>query len=250
MLIFLLVLVFLLFLKFYFKQKPIWVKIGLKISTPHWWSDAAPPYWLADNIEVGDQEIGFFNQKVVEIEDVQVFETSGKEKNVYLTVNLLANYNSKNEKYTFKGQSVEIGGPLELHIDNVFVQGLVTFVSENTGDFQEVVVTGQVENKYPWEVENIKAGDKMKDGQGRTIAEVLDKQVVLADYLTTDYQGNVYLRKRPDRRDAEFKIKLRVKKQKGNLYFRYEQKVKIGENLFLQFKENDLDYLNIISIEK
>lgn len=250
-LIFLLAFAFLFFLAFYFKERPTWVKAGIKISSPHWWSkDTIPPYWLADTIKIGDKEIGIFNQVVVQVEDVQVFETTKERKDVYLTVKLRANYNKRIDRYVYKGQPVEVGSPIELHLGKTFVQGLVTFVANKEEKLEEFVITGKVINKFPWEVENIKVGDKMKDGQERVIAEVIDRKIELADYLTTDWQGNVYLRKRPDRRDAIFKIRIKASQRGSNFYFRQEQKLKIGEKLFLQFENGDLDYLSIMKIEK
>jgi hypothetical protein len=250
-LIIILVLGFLFFLRFYFRQKPTWVGVELKMSSPHWWAeDTVPPYWLADSIDVGDEELGFFNKKVAEVKDIRVFETTEEVKEVYLSLDLRANYNSKTEKYNFKGQAVEIGSALELHLDDVFVQGLVTAISSEEDKTKEVVITGEVENKYPWQVENIDVGEQMKDGQERVVAEVLEKELFLADYLTTDWQGNLYLKKRPDKRDGIFKIRIKVDEIGDNYYFVNEQKVKIGEQLFLQFENSELDYLNIIDIEE
>ncbi|GAJ22106.1 unnamed protein product, partial [marine sediment metagenome] len=56
-LIFLLAFAFLFFLAFFFKERPTWVKIGVKISSSRWWSkETIPPYWLAENIKIGDKE--------------------------------------------------------------------------------------------------------------------------------------------------------------------------------------------------
>lgn len=250
-LIFLLAFAFLFFLAFYFKERPTWVKIGVKISSPRWWArETIPPYWLAETIKVGDEEIGFLNQPVAQVEDVQIFETSEDRKDVYLAVKLKANYNKRTNKYTYKGQPVEIGSPIELHLGKTFVQGLITFVSKKEEEPGEFIITGKIINVFPWEAGAVKAGDEMTDGQKRVIAKVEDRKIELADYLTTDWQGNVYLRKDPIKRDAIFKIRIKVSKRGGNFYFRKEQKVKIGEELFLQFENGDLDYLSIMKIEK
>jgi len=250
-LVFCLVLAFLFFLSFYFREKPTWVKVGIKLSSSNWWSRGTiPPYWLADSIEVGDQEIGAFNKVSAQVEDIQVLETTEEIKDVYLKLKIKANFNKNKQQYSFKGQTISVGSPMELHLGDSFVQGLITFVQQEEGIAEDLIISGKILNVFPWVLEPIEIGDKMKDGQGRVIAEVLEKQVTLADYLSTDWQGNVYIKKRPDRRDAFFKIKVRVSKRGSTYYFRQEQKVKVGEELYIQFENGELDYLSIIAIEK
>ncbi|MFV1917556.1 MAG: hypothetical protein ACC618_03710 [Patescibacteria group bacterium] len=259
LLIFILALGFLVFLSFSFKEKPASVRVGVKIWSPRWWSrNTIPPYWLADAISVGDKEIDVFGKPVAEVKDIQVFETSDNVKDVYLTVGLAANHSKKTGKYTFKGQPVEVGAPIELHLGNTFIQGLVTFVSKEQEVQDELIVTGKMINTkdgrgiypFPWEAEAVNVGDKMTDGQGRVVAEIVDRRIKLPDHLTTDALGNVHVRKNPLKRDATFKIKIKVSRRGDNYYFRGEQKVKVGEKLFLQFESGDIDYLSIIKIEK
>lgn len=250
-LIFFLAFAFLFFLAFFFKERLTWVNIGIKISSPSWWTtDTIPPHWLADNIKIGDKEIGIFNKPVAQIEDIQVFETGNNRKDVYLTVKLKANYNERADRYTYKGQLVEVGAPIELHLGKTFVQGLITFIAEKEEEEEEFLITGKVISLFPWEAEAVKAGDEMADGQGRVIAKVKERKIELADYLTTDWQGNVYLRKRPDKRDVVYKIKIKTSKRGNNFYFREEQVVKVGKKLWLQFRNGDLGYLSIMKIEK
>jgi hypothetical protein len=250
-LIFLLALVFLSFVWFYFRDRQTWVTVNIKATSPQWWNNTPPPpYWLADSLEVGAIEYGVLNKPQAEIVDTQIFETGDSRKEVFLTVRLKSGYNKNTKQYNYQGQPVEIGSPIELHFGRVFVQGIISSIADKDEKTESFIVKGKVFDIYPWEAEAVKVSEVMKDGQGNIVAEIFDKDISLADYITTDFNGNVYVKKRPDKRDVVYTIKLKAIERAGNFYFKREQLLRVGKTIWLQFKSGNIDALEIMEIRQ
>ena len=143
-----------------------------------------------------------------------------------------------------------VGSPIELHLSNTYIPGIVvslegTFDEKET---RELVIEGIWLNTFPWSAEAIPIGAEMRDGMGRVVAKILDKQIFLADMVITTDDGRVLVKKNPLKRDVTIKAKILVKKQGENFYFREDQKVKIGENLFFHLPGVDVRWLSVQKI--
>lgn len=240
------------------RSKEQWVKAEVKISASSWWQAyfTAPPYWLGESINVGDKEFDSQGKVVAEVSDVKAYELSNLEqqeparKDFYLTLKLLVARDRRTGKLKFKNQPLEVGGPIELRLVNTYVPGMVTFVEgiSNGEKMREIVVEGVWLNSYPWNAEGIPIGGKMEDGMGNIMAEVLEKRIELAEKTVETAWGGLVVSRDPLRRDIYLKVKLKARESGDNLYFLYDKKVKIGENLFIQLPGIDVKWLSVRKI--
>lgn len=240
------------------RTKEQWVKAEVKISSSSWWQAyyISPPYWLGESIEVGDREFDSQGQLVAEVLGIRAYELSNLQqqeptrKDFYLTLNLRVAKDRRTGKLKFKNQPLEIGSPIELHFTNTYVPGLVTFI-EGISDkekMKEVIIEGVWLNNYPWNAEAIPIGGKMEDGMGNVVAEILEKRIELAEKTVETAWGGLVVSRDPLKRDIYLKVKLKVRESGDNLYFLYDKKIKVGENLFIQLPGIDVKWLSAMKI--
>ncbi|MBL7159446.1 hypothetical protein ISS85_03150 [Candidatus Microgenomates bacterium] len=220
------------------KSKENWARTEVRVvSTSTGWTYAgqAPPYWVSESFKVQDKEFDSSGKLIAEVLKIKKLEFGGESKDVYLTFNLKVSKNRKTSKLEFKNKPLEIGGPIELHLSNTYVYGLVTFVEglKDERKEKEFVVKAIWMNTFPCQAEAIPVGGKMENGPGEVIAEILDKKIELAEIVVTTDRGEVLARKNPTRRDVTLKIKIKVKEQGGVWYFYEHKKVKVGEGISL-----------------
>jgi len=255
----LVILLALIFVVFQTRSKEEWVEVEVKISSSSWWQAyfISPPFWLGESVGIGDQEFDSMGKEIAEVLDIKVYELrneGGEEKTTrkdyYLTLNLKVVKDRRTKKLNFKNKPLEIGIPIEFHLENTFVLGLVTYIKDipDTRKTEELIIEGTWMNTFPWHAEAIQVGGEMRDGSGRVVAKILDKQINLADMIVTTDDGRVLIRKNPLKRDVSIKARILVRKVGENYYFREDQKVKIGENLFIHLPEVDVNYISIMKV--
>lgn len=240
------------------RSREEWVKTEVKISTSSWWQAyfTAPPYWLGESIKIGDKEFDPQGRAAAEVLDIKAYELSNLQqqestrKDFYLTLNLRAAKDRRTRKLKFKNQPLEIGGPIELHLTNTYVSGLVTFIEGvlDEREMKELIIEGVWENTFPWIAEAIPVNGKMVDRESKIIAEILEKRIELAEKTVETWDGRLVSSRDPLKRDVYLKIRLLAKKQGENFYFREDQKVKIGGTLFVQLPGVDVDWVSIKEI--
>lgn len=253
-----LILLGLVFIMIQVRSREQWVKAEVEISASSWWQAyfTAPPYWLGESIKVGDKEFDPQGKVVAEVLEVRAHELSTLQhqeptrKDFYLTLNLRVSKDRRTGKLKFKNQPLEIGGPIELHLTNTYASGLVTFVEgvPDERETKELIIKGVWANTVPWNAEAIPVGGRMMDGMGNVVAEILEKQIELAEKTVETWDGRLVASRDPLKRDIYLKIKLLTKKQGENFYFHEDQKVKIGETLFIQLPGIDVDWISIKEI--
>jgi len=237
----------------FFLRKVEVVEIEVKIAPDSvFWRGAMAPFWLANSINVGDGEFDGFGRKMVEVLDVRTFEGGGDAKYIYLKLNVKAVYDKKKRQFSFGGKPLGVGSPIKLRLSGGVMDGLVTYVKgvPDTRIWEDKIVEVRVNQwtdvfpetlgTMPWRVEAIKIGDQMKDGQGRVVAEILDKEVKPAEKIVVTNDGRVLLRQDPIKKDLILRIKLKTFKQKGINYFLDDQKVKVSYSISLCLPEIDI----------
>ncbi len=240
------------------RSRKEWLKVEVKIAPSYLWQSysASPPFWLGESIDIGDSEFNSQGKKIAEVLDIKTYELSPENeteattrKDFYLTLNLQVDKNVRTGKLKFKNQPLEIGAPIEFHLKNTYFSALIlNLEGVREEENLELIIEGIWLNTFPWNAEAIPIGGEMKDGMGNVVTKILDKQISLADMVVTTDDGQVFVRKNPLKRDVSIKAQILVKKQGENFYFREDQKVKIGENLFLHFPGVDLEWLSIKKI--
>lgn len=223
-----------------------WVEVEVLVSPEKWWWQAeSPPFWLAESIEIGDNELDAFGRKVAEVADYRIYEKGGSTKDVYLKLNLKIGIDKRKKKLVFKNRPLEVGSPIELNLSNTLINGMVTYV-QGLPDKRKTVekkIKAKWMDIFPSQAEIVTIGSKMQDGQGRAIAEILDKKVSYAEktILETESGDRLYVTATdPLRRDVVLTIWLLTKEQGGILYFTDNQKIKVGERIWIYFPEIDI----------
>lgn len=231
-------------------QKDQYVTVELYASGGEWWFDnPEPPYWLTDPIKKGEVEYDPQGGKLVEILDTQKFEV-GQRKMLWIKAKLKVVENKHAKQFRFRREPLQIGSVIYIAPSNIKVYCNVLSV-EGTGAKMtetEHIVTLKEYEIFPWHADAIHVGDKMKDDEGKTIAEIIDKKTVDAEMLTTDSQGNTHVRSNPLRKDLTLKLRLKTINSAGIDYFSYFQPIKIGFYLWIPFEKVNVSG-NVLNIE-
>ncbi|MFZ2024773.1 MAG: hypothetical protein WAV51_00625 [Microgenomates group bacterium] len=203
-----------------------------------WWVTPRPPDWLVSSIHVGDKEYSSLNKPTAEVLDLNIYDAGGSTKDLYMYVRLAAKKNRQTGKYRYKGENLEIGGPINLSLNNVLVPGMVTEIHEGSSIPQKTflwkTVTVRMFDKWPWEYDAITIGEVMTDGVN-TIAEIVDKTFVPSPREPYTYTGQLLAAGSPIQQDFILTLKIRVEPRGSDTIFREEQYVKLGNGLWIQF---------------
>ena len=220
-----------------------------------WWVTPRPPEWYTRSLKVGDVETDSLGRAIATVEDVQIYESGGPNKDVYLLAKLRASYNPLNKKYKYKGQSVQIGAPITLELGETLFSGNIIEIDVGGAKIEsslvEKTVVVRLYNAYVWEYDAITIGETMTDGSGNVIAEIVDKyqrppnfSVV---YLTD--RGNLVFDNDPDRLDITVTLTVKAREE-GQVYvFREEQHLKVGKSVWAFFPSYDIAGARIIAVE-
>lgn len=215
--------------------------INIPISGPYNWI----PYWLADSINVGDNEISPLGGLNAVVLDKEIYEASFYGKNVYLLLNVNA-IKDRSGIYLFKNKPLSVGAPIDLKLSKAQITGLVTYVGNEEPKYEykklQVKVSG-LDAEW-WIGDAIKIGSIIKNSKGEEIAKVISKNVSPASGspLTADR----------NKRNIEVTVDIMTKKINDNYFYAETQKVKVDELLFLPFKETSINFpiSSIVEIEK
>jgi hypothetical protein len=241
---------FFVFLGFSLFRKENWLEIELRVMPEkYWWGFAYPPAWLAENIEIGDEEYNFRGERIAEVVDLSTYKTRGEGENIYLQVKIKVAKDVKGDKYRYNSSIVEVGGPLSLHLDNNLVPGIVLSINKDRKEVEKrIQVKGH--GKNPSLVESVKVGDQIKDGQGNVIAEVLAKKATPSKVIYLFEQGRIIYGVRPtyDFYDVALELKIKAKEIDGDWYYQGVNKIVVGNGIELDFPHVILDGLQITEV--
>ncbi len=235
-------------------SKPDYVIVRVKASPGNWWwVTPRPPDWLARSIQVGDKEYNALGRSTAEVLEVQIYDAGGPHKDVYVYTKLAASKNKRIGKYRYKGEPLEIGGPIALNLSNVFLPGMVVEIHEGESlpkkTYKEKKVLVRQFGKWPWSFDAIRVGEHMTDGSGNVIAEILEKKKLPAERETTNDQGKLLQVYSPVYLDFFITLKIRVEERGSDLVFREEQYIKVGNWIWAMFPSYNLSGGEILTIE-
>lgn len=234
--------------------RPDYVIVRIKGSPGNWWwVTPRPPDWLAASISVGNREYNALGQPTAEVLAVSTYDAGGPTKDVFLTVRLSARENKRTNKYRYKGESLEIGGPIALSLDKTFFPGLITELypeeTYTTQPPQKLTVEVKLYDRWPWEFEAIKIGETMTDGSGNVIAEIRGKKLFPAEKEATTADGRIVRALSPVRSDFILTLEIGVTNRADGVIFREEQYVKVGNAIWAQFPSYNISGAQILSIQ-
>jgi len=229
--------------KFY-KREDQWrlIKIQLTDKSQHWL--AGTPYWMGENIQIGDLEKGSGGEIIAEVVDIDSFERGDETRDVYLILKVKGFYNFNKDKFIYKNRPIEIGAPIELHLNKVLITGLVINENFNEEEIESewLKVKFKWMDVFPWQAEMFKPGLQMKTGnREKLIVEVLSVNSRLSEVAIETIYGNIRIAQNPLKRDVVLVFKLLAKKHGSEYFFAGHQKLKVGEPLWIYFPEVDID---------
>jgi len=211
------------------------VKIGEGSVFYPSWSTARNDFsgtqkWFAESFYEGQTEKDGLGKIRAEVLNVYSYDKTPTRKTVYLTVKLKVVYSRASNTYTYKGTPVLVGSKIKLNLDSLYMEGLVTSVEgfpENTVR-EKIVVEAQIREESPTFLETagtkpyvadaIKAGDEIKDNNGKTVIKIIEKRVFPAKKAVTTSDGRVVLRNDPVKKDVYLKLEIQALKM-GDRYF-------------------------------
>lgn len=220
-------------------DRPVYVKI--KVSQGLWWASTQKPgAWFADSIQKGDEEYGLLGTPQARILDVrfyEVYEARYYESrgNIYLTTEILAGYNKRTKKYSFKRSNLVVGSPIEIETPKALISGTVLALSESPFEekYVEKTITLFKNNAFPWEYDAINVGDKYFDGEDAVFV-ITNKYLSGTSYsVTGGVLGNITSESGYPTYFSSKKIsvtaKIKVKETPGGLLYGEEKILKPGD---------------------
>lgn len=218
-----------------------------------WWVTPRPPDWLATSIKSGDKEYNAIGQPTAEVLRVQIYDAGGTTRDVYATIKISAKKNRRTNKYRYKGEYIEIGGPVAVTLNKTLFQGLVTKIYEPNESIVPPLVKKIVRVKYPdrWphEFDAVVVGDSMTDGDGTKISTIIAKEQSPSVREGIDSSGRLTYTTSPIKNDFYITMELLVEQRGEEFIFREEQYVKINNGLWIQYPHYNITGAEILSIQ-
>lgn len=245
--------------KFFSRQAGVWRTIRVEVAGASWaqgGSPISPPFWLSENIKVGEVELGVDGTKIAEITKIENFERGDEKADIYLIVKVKTELNKKMNRHIFKGRAIEVGSLIEFRFKQALVGGQIIDdqVPENGYEQKEVIIKGRWQSQEPWRVNQVKIGDKMIDrGTGKVVAEILSVWPEPASQRTTVKVASadqLLVSSSPRWVDGVLRIRLLLEKHDDRWYFGGHQKVKVGRHLWLYLPEVDIPYMEIEAVDE
>jgi hypothetical protein len=215
----------------------------VKISQGFWWaSTQSPNVWFINSLKAGDTEYGLLGKPIAEVLELRYYPTTSFPKyrtqyDIFLTLKLAVNVNTKTQKYVFKRSTIGVGSPIELEFPSAQITGSVIEISEapskNRLVEKDIILTKK--QGFPWEVEAIKIGDEQFDGE-EVVFKITAKQALATSLIDINPYGNINLGLRDPRRYITVRGKIKVREKGDLLIFGEEQVVAPGAELSLATK--------------
>ncbi|KKU04131.1 MAG: hypothetical protein UX88_C0001G0033 [Candidatus Woesebacteria bacterium GW2011_GWC2_47_16] len=218
-----------------------YVYAKVKVSQGLWWiSSQKPGWWFVNSLKKGEEEFDILGKPIAEILEVRYYPTIPfspeyeTEYNIYVTLKLAVNKNTRTQTYLFKRSQISVGRPIELEFPSTHLTGSILELSEKEfgKEYSQKVVTITKKLAYPWEYDAIKVGDKQFDGENH-VFEVINKNATPTSAFDSDPFGNIQFYTRESRRYITVRGTIMVRQRGGELVFGEEQVVKPGNFIYL-----------------
>lgn len=239
-------------------QKDTYITVELFASGGEWWwNNPAPPYWLTDPIQKGSREYDSQGKVLVEVLETSKFE-AGDKKMLWMKARLRVTPIKGSKQYRFRLDPIQIGSLIYVAPDNVRIASNVMWI-EGTDEVRTTsknIITIEEYNVFPWLADAVHIGDVMKADDGTVLAEVLDKDVRLAqdNIVTIDgtvqskLSGRLFIGPNDSRRDITIKLRVTTTGNNTRRYFSYFQPLKVGFYIWIPLEHVNISG-NIISVE-
>lgn len=220
------------------------IKVGEEtIQYQPWNRGAGTRAWFSNMFYKGLKEEDGLGRIMAEVVDIRSFDTDPNLKDVYLKTRLRVVYNRASDQYTFKGRPVLAGSTIKLNLDELLVDGLITYV-EGAKDPREKVklfVETQLREETSTYLETsgtreyiadaLSVGDEIKDDQGNIIVKILGKRVENAKRSAITSDGRIVVGTNPLRKDVYFTLDVNAIKIQNRYYLFDDVPILVGREI-------------------
>jgi hypothetical protein len=152
-------------------------------------------------------------------------------------------------QYRFRRDPLFVGAPTYIAPNNIKINCSVLWIGgDQPIQYEDTVVTLKDQDIYPWRAEAYAIGTKMVDGEGKTLAEIIDRKITPTLVYTNDQWGNLYAKPSSIKVDTEIRVRLKTTRSQGELLFLF-QPLRIGLSLGIYFSTVSLVNPIIVHIE-
>jgi len=238
----------------YFETQSEFRFIRVEVTTSEWansrdQNSEKAPFWISQALEVGEVERNARGSIRAELVELENYELTDDQAQIFMVVKLMAEYNQKDQSYSFNGRPLLVGEPIEFKFDQTLIPGQIVdnnFPSKgyDQGEFE---VTVRYKNTESWFREQMKAGLVMTNrATGEEVAKLTEFRIEPASALVATSQvGNqLYFEKSNQLSDVRAKFRVTAQKQDGNWFFAGRQRLRVGNKIWI-YLEN-ITFPNVV----
>lgn len=245
------------FINRYFQREANFRFIRMEVTVKEWkygegQYDYKVPYWLSEKLELGLTERSLSGRTRAEIVGMEKYDRVNDQSQIYLVVKVMADYNEKSQSYSYQGQPLSVGSPIEFNFDGVLVPGQILDNSYPPSGYQvgEFIITTKARYVEPWVVDELKKGLTMKNrANGEVIAELIDFDIAHSKTKKIDFYDQSLIANSEQYFDIDAKFKIKTVKQNGYWFFAGHQRVRLGADLWIYLENLILPSAEITKLE-
>lgn len=204
------------------------------------------PYFQANALHVGDFEKDPNGKKIAEITSVQVYNTPQTlvaNKDIFLKIKLLVRISPRSKELQYKNKVIKIGSPIEFMFTSGYIPGKIADLGTDNQQrkLKTKIVSLRLYNQWPWFGDAIKIGEGEIGENGERISEIISKEIKPAEITTTTSEGQTLLQTDPRKVEIAIKMKMKVLETNGELIFRKDKTIIIGETMSFDAGDTRID---------
>ncbi len=230
------------FLYFFFKREEMDVIVRVRVTDQEvLYAKSNPDLWYANQFRVGEVERDSIGKVIAEIIAVESIKVNPKESIVYLDLRLKATHNKRTETFIARGKKLAYGAPMRFNFDNITFDGHIVqypnYENDNQVIIKKVKVAAIGRHVEPSLAQAINIDDVILDSKGNELVRIVKKEVLPAEIVTTNNQGDPLLRYSPVYKDLFLTLVISAKEVNNTLFIFDKEPLTIGTSLPLNFKK-------------
>jgi len=212
------------------------------------------PFWLDQAISIGDKETSPLGGLNAEVYDKISYSWYSSTQMTFLYLRV-SSIRDRSGIYLYKNKPLSVGAAIDLKLPKAQVQGLVIEMAEEkiVPEYKKITISVFGKGADIWIANNLKIGSTVVDNKGQVLAKVLSVTTSTSTSVGTlvrDANTNkTILLFDSNERDVEAEVELMARKIGNDYYFGENQRIRVGEQISLPFKEIIIS-APITSIEK
>ncbi len=212
------------------------------------------PSWFNNVLKVGDEERGPDGRVSAKILKKDSYQQADERFKYYLIIELVGLKDKRSGFLKYKGRPVQVGQEIEIDFPEVKVNGVVTHLGDKSYLKKEnYLVYLKFEDQDKKIVEKIKPGQVVLNyGTGEEIGKIEKVEIEAANnkMLLNNTWERTQVVVSTNRVDVNIKIRLVVETDGGIPVYAGNQKLKIGEPLWVYSEGVDIKEAQVVGLER